>query len=193
MTADSLPGVSMRRVAASVGVEPMSLYHYVPSKAALLVLMTDRSATRALSEARHDGTWDEQLLGLLIDVYRAGVHNPALFQGLADHLLRAEDLLVARTAAGRPLTDLLNHMLSLLEQAPLPRADLAYAFRGLIGVVVGFLVVPLNAPTAQATHFNSYRNGCSAEPPPAPHVTDLAQSVRYSLKVFLRGMTYRTQ
>ena len=44
-------GVSMRRVAVSAGVEVMSLYRYVPSKAALIVLMADRSATQALADA----------------------------------------------------------------------------------------------------------------------------------------------
>jgi AcrR family transcriptional regulator len=34
--ADGLPAVTMRRVAADLGVEAMSLYHHVPSKDGLL-------------------------------------------------------------------------------------------------------------------------------------------------------------
>jgi AcrR family transcriptional regulator len=42
--AEGLPAVSMRRVADALGLSPMSLYTYVPSKAELLDLMLDRVA-----------------------------------------------------------------------------------------------------------------------------------------------------
>jgi AcrR family transcriptional regulator len=40
--AEGLPALSMRRVAEAVGLSPMSLYTYVPSKAELIDLMLDR-------------------------------------------------------------------------------------------------------------------------------------------------------
>src|SRR4029453_8191950 len=41
--AEGLGALSMRRVAEAVGVSPMSLYTYVPSKAELVDLMFDRA------------------------------------------------------------------------------------------------------------------------------------------------------
>ena len=41
--AEGLPALSMRRVAEAMGVSPMSLYTYVPSKAELVDLMFDRA------------------------------------------------------------------------------------------------------------------------------------------------------
>jgi len=41
--AEGLAALSMRRVAEAVGVSPMSLYTYVPSKAELVDLMFDRA------------------------------------------------------------------------------------------------------------------------------------------------------
>lgn len=46
---DGLVKLPMRRLAARLGVEAMSLYHYEPSKAVLLVLMADRSAAAVLA------------------------------------------------------------------------------------------------------------------------------------------------
>ena len=43
--AQGMAGVSMRSIARGLGVETMSLYHHVPGKAALMLLMADRSIT----------------------------------------------------------------------------------------------------------------------------------------------------
>ena len=45
--AEGLAALSMRRVAEAVGVSPMSLYTYVPSKAELVDLMFDRALATA--------------------------------------------------------------------------------------------------------------------------------------------------
>lgn len=187
---EGLPGISMRRVAASAGVEPMSLYHYVPSKAALMVLMADRSAARALSAADQHGPWDQQLLALLMAVYHAGADNPALLEVLAAQPLRAEDLPAARPGAGDLLTDLLDRILDVLDQARLPAADLAHTFRGLIGIVAGFLVAQvdgLSTPPGQPTRHAQPSRLAAVQP--ILQATSPAEGVYYSLKVFLRGIT----
>ena len=60
---DGLDGLSMRRLGAALGVEAMTLYHYVPNKAALLdglvEWVLDHSAT---ASAPDDGlSWDRML------------------------------------------------------------------------------------------------------------------------------------
>ncbi|SDP28784.1 regulatory protein, tetR family [Nakamurella panacisegetis] len=75
--AEGVNGLSMRRLATELGVQAMSLYHYVPSNAALLVLMADRTVA-ALPDPDPNRTWEEQLLAMLLAAYRAGVGNPAV-------------------------------------------------------------------------------------------------------------------
>jgi AcrR family transcriptional regulator len=59
--ADGLAALSMRRVAEALGLSPMSLYTYVPSKAELVDLMLDRVAGEApLPDPTADG-WRARL------------------------------------------------------------------------------------------------------------------------------------
>ena len=59
--AEGLAAVSMRRVAAQLGVAPMSLYGVVDSKEALVLLMTDAAFGEAPPPAQVAGAWREQL------------------------------------------------------------------------------------------------------------------------------------
>lgn len=59
--AEGLEAVSMRRVAQELGVVPMTLYTYVPDKAALLDLMLDTVYLRMPREDRKQAPWRERL------------------------------------------------------------------------------------------------------------------------------------
>jgi AcrR family transcriptional regulator len=58
-----LPALSMRKLGAGLGVEAMTLYHYFPSKAALLDSLVERVFGLALTEAPADDTaeWTDWL------------------------------------------------------------------------------------------------------------------------------------
>ncbi|MGH3168173.1 MAG: TetR/AcrR family transcriptional regulator [Trebonia sp.] len=71
--AEGLDAVTMRKVAASLGVVPMTLYTYVPGKAELLDLMLD-AAYQAMPRAHTVGTpWRERLSAVAAE-------NRALFE-----------------------------------------------------------------------------------------------------------------
>ena len=59
--AEGLEALSMRRVAHELGVVPMTLYTYVPDKAALLDLVLDRLYLRMPRTARPERPWRERL------------------------------------------------------------------------------------------------------------------------------------
>ena len=59
--AEGLDAVSMRRVAQELGVVPMTLYTYVPDKAALLDLMLDALYRSMPRESGHDAGWRERI------------------------------------------------------------------------------------------------------------------------------------
>ena len=71
--AEALDAVTMRRVAARLGVVPMTLYTYVPAKAELLDLMLD-SAYAAMPRTDTAGRpWRERLAAVAAE-------NQALFE-----------------------------------------------------------------------------------------------------------------
>jgi TetR/AcrR family tetracycline transcriptional repressor len=133
---EGVAGLSMRRVAAELGVEPMSLYHHVRNKAALLVLMADRSISE-LPAPDADKAWDIQLIDLLVETYLAGEANPAVFEVLT---------MLPGSGHEGAAAGLLQHMLGLLNSAGLSDEDRASTYRGLIGLVVGFGAVRLDVP-----------------------------------------------
>lgn len=59
--AEGITGLSMRRVAETVGVSPMALYTYVPSKAELLDLMFDRALGETTDPDDSLAGWREKL------------------------------------------------------------------------------------------------------------------------------------
>jgi AcrR family transcriptional regulator len=59
--ADGLSALSMRRVAEAVGVSPMSLYTYVPSKSELVDLMFDRALGGAADPGDEVAGWRARL------------------------------------------------------------------------------------------------------------------------------------
>src|SRR3954471_14123200 len=81
-----LAAVSMRRLAKELGVQPMSLYYHLPSRAVLMVLMAERSLA-SVPDAVPSAPWDDRLVDLLVGTYRAGVEDPAVFPVLASETL----------------------------------------------------------------------------------------------------------
>ena len=188
---EGLAGLSMRRLAMRLGVKAMSLYYWVPNKAALQVLMADRSAAAVLVDRRDGDGWPARLVELLLDTYRAGVDNPALFEVLAGEQLRSRDLPTADPEAGSALIALLDEMTALLQQGPLSPEQVAQAFRGLIALIVGFIVVEVDGlllsrrPSARTHQRGSTR---LADLAPALAGTDRADGVRFSLELFVDGL-----
>ena len=58
---DGLEGLTMRRVAAALGVGPMTLYSYVPGRAELLDLMLDAAYLAMERPDRPDDGWRARL------------------------------------------------------------------------------------------------------------------------------------
>lgn len=185
---DGLAGLSMRKLAGRLGVEAMSLYYHVPSKAALQVLMADRSARTILAENDSSVGWPEQLAELLMRTYRAGVDNPALFEVLAAEPLRQEELPVGDSDAGSAVIGLLEHIITLLRQSSLPDPQLAHTFRGLIGMII---VVQVNGLplTGEADRTDPAADGgrLAALEPTLRHA-DPAAGVRFNLQLVLDGL-----
>ena len=58
---DGLAALSMRRLGAALGVEAMTIYHYVPNKDALLDGVLEEVFRQSYSRRLRSGSWQEQL------------------------------------------------------------------------------------------------------------------------------------
>jgi AcrR family transcriptional regulator len=104
--AEGLRAVTMRRLGAELGVEAMSLYHHVPSKAALL----DGLVELMLEEARvvpPRADWRDQLTAHAHALRAAGRAHPRVMQLFATRVVQSpawagavEDTLAVLLAAG---------------------------------------------------------------------------------------------
>lgn len=78
---EGIGGLSMRRVAAELGVGAMSLYRYVPGKAELLALMLDKVSGPGEAVTRAAGAgWRAVLAAVARDSYRRYLRHPWLLQ-----------------------------------------------------------------------------------------------------------------
>ncbi|WP_223198543.1 TetR/AcrR family transcriptional regulator C-terminal domain-containing protein [Solihabitans fulvus] len=77
--ADGLAKLSMRRLGAALGVEAMTLYHYVPNKDALLDGLVERVVELVEWPAPAQGTpWQEWLRALAVDFRAVLLRHPAV-------------------------------------------------------------------------------------------------------------------
>ena len=82
--AEGLAALSMRRVAEAVGVSPMSLYTYVPSKAELVDLMFDRALGAAADPDETVQGWRARMIFIARQRWILGERHP-WFLDLALH------------------------------------------------------------------------------------------------------------
>jgi AcrR family transcriptional regulator len=123
--AEGPSGFSTRRLAAALGCEAMSIYHYFPSKGHLLDALVDRAVDDvALPDAALP--WIERLRQLGYEVRRAFTRRPGLFAFLGTHRLS--------TAKGLAL---LNKIILLCEDSGLGHEQSVRVFRAVSHYLMG--------------------------------------------------------
>lgn len=122
--AEGLDAVTMRRVAQSLGVVPMTLYTYVPGKAELLDLMLDAAYARMPRTDTAGRPWRERVTAV------AG-ENRALFERHP----WAAFVSTARPPLGPGLTAKYEHELSALDGAGLDDVTMDDCLTHLLGFV----------------------------------------------------------
>jgi TetR/AcrR family transcriptional regulator, tetracycline repressor protein len=135
-----LGAVSMRRLAARLGVEAMSLYNHVSGKADLLDGIASRVfETIAVPDAAL--AWDERVRLLIRGCYQAMRAHPAVVQSL-----------VAEAANPRSAGALsvIDAILGALFDAGLDEPEAARGYRSLLGLVFGSVLVETADPAVAA-------------------------------------------
>jgi AcrR family transcriptional regulator len=121
LEAESLEGVSMRRVAQELGTGPASLYAHVANKNELLDLMFDRVAGEIeLPEAAEGARWREQIRDLATSMHTTLVGHSDIARVALAHIPMGPNALVCSEA-----------MLSILLSGGVPPQAAAWAVDAL--------------------------------------------------------------
>lgn len=142
---DGDSGLTMRNLAARLGVTPMSLYHHVSDRAGLLRALSDRVYSDVLINSKDAGDAIAALRTLLTLYYDRVVAHPRLTLAI----FAEPD---AFAGASRALTDRLEVLLTRLTPAPHLWRDILIDHAHGSGLA-------LIAARADAAHAQTLRNG----------------------------------
>jgi AcrR family transcriptional regulator len=130
MDEGGVEGLSMRKLAAELDVNPMSLYHHVENKEALLGQICAMAAER-MSLPPDDGTpWQDQLRALALAYHRHAQAHPAMWTYVHLHPELMSDRRLSIWAT-------LNRVLRL---AGVPESELRRTSDVLHAFVSGFII-----------------------------------------------------
>lgn len=130
--ADGVDALTMRRLAAALDANPMSLYHHVPNKDAVLRGVTERVGSQFRTPEREDAPWQDRLRQLALD-FRTLAHRHPKLMGYS---FGRADFIQPDDPFWRGLTD-------ALAAAELPAPEISRVAATLRAVFTGLLASEL--------------------------------------------------
>lgn len=130
MDEGGVEGLSMRKLAAELDVNPMSLYHHVENKDALISLICSTAAQRMQLPPDDGSPWQDQLRALAMAYHRHVRQHPAMWSYLHNH---------PELIADRELT-IWQTLYRVLRLAGVPESELRRTSDVLHAFVTGFVV-----------------------------------------------------
>jgi AcrR family transcriptional regulator len=127
--------LSMRKLGVELGVEAMSLYHYVRDREDLLEGLTQLMIEGELPVPRLDDPWDDALRGFIVGLRRTALRHPAAFELVGFRPLRSAAALAPISAL---LLCLQHGDLTPQEAVDAYRVGAAYARGFALTELVGF-------------------------------------------------------
>jgi AcrR family transcriptional regulator len=138
--ADGVEALSMRKLAADLGVNPMSLYHHVANKAALLSGVTRLVTARADRVVVEGGTWQDRLRRLAGEFRTLSLEH----RNLMRYAFTADDVIRRDGPMWRALC-------RILREAGLPDAQVEPVGAVLASLVGGLLLTEVNGTLRRLT------------------------------------------
>ncbi len=133
--ADGVDALSMRRLAATLGVQAMSLYNHVGGKADVLDGVTEYITADMQLSKRTDGDWEDGIRSVSYAFRRAALRHP-----------RAGELVLTRQLASPGALPVINCSLTVLLEHGFDEANAVHALRLLIAFQVGSLMRQFHSP-----------------------------------------------
>ncbi|MET7508056.1 TetR family transcriptional regulator [Streptomyces albidoflavus] len=132
--ADGVEALTMRKLADELDANPMSLYHHVANKEAVMRGVTRMVGARFRTVMPEDASWQERLHLLAADLRSLAHRHPNL---MAYSFSRQPDFLHSEDSFWIALTE-------SVETAGVPRPEVSKTAALLSAVVTGFLTAELN-------------------------------------------------
>ncbi|MGW2825887.1 TetR/AcrR family transcriptional regulator [Streptomyces sp. NPDC001443] len=137
--ADGVEALTMRKLATELDANPMSLYHHVPNKDALLRGVARMVGAQFRTVTLQDAPWQERMRLLATDFRTLAHRHPKLmtysFSHQADFIQPEDPFWVALAA--------------ILEAAAVPRSELPQVAALVCAVITGVLTAELNGALHQ--------------------------------------------
>jgi AcrR family transcriptional regulator len=183
---DGVAALSMRRLGAELGVEAMTLYHYLPNKDALLDGVVERVMAQAAAQPM-DGPWDQALAGFARSLRTVLLRHPG-----------AVPLVATRPAVTPATLRAVERGLALLCAAGFPVGRALDTLNTLTLFVVAHAAAevataPINATGAEGSQ--AYVAGLDEEEFPLLSAaartgsgTDDAARFEFAITTFIRGL-----
>ena len=175
--------MSMRRIAAELGCDPMALYRHFPDREALL----DAVADRALDGLRLPGAeqpWDRRLAGIFTELRATALRHP----GIAGHM-------ASRPPLGHNAQPVFVAIGTALTEAGLSPVDGVRTVQTLIAYLSAAIAMGVRAGAPDA-RLHQVRDAISALPgaPPgdAVPVVGSDDQFSYGLELLIDGIRART-
>jgi AcrR family transcriptional regulator len=130
MDEGGVEGLSMRKLAAELDVNPMSLYHHVDNKDALIRLICSTAAQRMELPPDDGSPWQDQLRALGLAYHRNALEHPAMWHHLHNHpeIIADRGLVIWQT------------LYRILRLAGVPEPELRRTSDVLHAFVTGFVI-----------------------------------------------------
>jgi AcrR family transcriptional regulator len=145
MDAEGSGGLTMRRLAADLGMSTMALYRYFPHREALIDAAVEVAAPEVTLPEPGAAPWKEQLADLARQLYQAGVRHPAI--------ARERFIRPLQSPSAMKVTD---RAIALLLEAGLANRDAVAAFKSLLIHTFGAAAITAGESTGavrrSATH-----------------------------------------
>ncbi|MGW2034207.1 TetR/AcrR family transcriptional regulator [Streptomyces sp. NPDC001811] len=137
--ADGVEALTMRKLATELDANPMSLYHHVPNKEAVLRGVTRMVGARFRTVTLEDAPWQERIRLLATDFRTLAHRHPELmvysFSHQPDFIQSDDPFWTALTA--------------IVEAAGVPRSEVSEIAALMVAVVIGVLAAELNGSLHQ--------------------------------------------
>ncbi|MGW1504383.1 TetR/AcrR family transcriptional regulator [Streptomyces mirabilis] len=130
--ADGVEALSMRKLATALDANPMSLYHHVPNKDAVLRGLAELVGSQFRAGAREDLPWQDRLRQLALDFRKLSHSHPKL---MAYSFARADYV--------QPEDPFWQGLINILAAAELPASEIPRVAASLCAIFTGLLVSEL--------------------------------------------------
>ncbi|WP_328399225.1 TetR/AcrR family transcriptional regulator C-terminal domain-containing protein [Streptomyces sp. NBC_00390] len=136
---EGVDGLSMRRIAARLGVQAMSLYNHVQSKADILDGVTEYITTEMRMPRRMTGDWEDGVRSIAYGFRQAALRHP-----------RAGELVLMRQLSTPTALAPVDTMLAMMLEHGFGEAAAVHALRLFVSFQVGSLLQEFRVPQASA-------------------------------------------